>query len=311
VRLSAVFWTLVALDGAMFLALLVGLLKGGGSDSGGREMGVFFFVLLPVAILAAAVLLYVFSSGTFWKVAALLLVAGPGLFIAGGQLRSAWIGHRVAQTALGRGYFKSAAIDEMSAAVVQGDTHTLQRLAPTVDIDRVGERGMTLMRLAVEQVYEAKTPLHVTRATAVVRTLLGLGAKPAPGMDISLKLPEPTVLAALLAAGADPNQEDSPGHPVVFSWLSVLPVANLQLLIDRGLNVDVTEYETPLALEAALKRRWDLVVLLGKDRANLRVPRRDGRTIEGEVINRLAEAQAEGTVPAPELLQVRELLDAS
>jgi hypothetical protein len=82
------------------------------------------------------------------------------------------------------------------------------------------------------------------------------------------------------------------------------------LLIDRGLNVNVTEYETPLVLEAALHRRWDLVALLAEHGADIRAPRPDGRTIAEEVTNRLAEAQAAGTEATAPLLQVQEMLRA-
>ena len=306
-----IFWTVVVVDAVLFIALLINMLtQSGGSADGGREMGIFFFVIVPLLILGVAVLLYVLSSSTFWKVIAMLIVAGPGLFIAGGQIRGAGIDYRVRQNALGRGYFTGSALKDMGAAVVQADTATLRKIAPTVDINAVGTGGRTLLGLAVEQIYEAKTPQHVLAEVEVVRTLIALGAKPASGMDTALKLDDPTVLGELLAAGADPNQLLSPGHPIVFSWLSVMPLANLRLLIDRGLNVNVTEYKTPLALEAALKRRWDLVALLAEHGADIRAPRPDGRTIAEEVTNRLAEAQAAGTEPTPPLLQVQEMLRA-
>ena len=310
-RMNSIFWTVVVVDALLFIALLASMLmQTSGRTDGGREMGIAFFVVLPLLILGIAVLLYVFAGSIFWKAIALLIVAGPGLFIAGGQIRGRMIDYRVQQNALGRGYFNDSAMKDMGAAVVQGDTGTLLRIGPTVDVNAVAEGDRTLLRLAVEQIYEAKSPKQIQAELAVVRTLLALGAKPGSGMDTALKLSDPTVLRELLAAGADPNQSVPAGHPIVFRWLSVMPLANLQLLIDRGLNVDATEYETPLALEAALKRRWDLVALLADHGANIRAPRADGRTIAEEVNNRMAEAQAEGTAPSAPLLQVQEALRA-
>ena len=309
--MNSIFWTVVAVDALLFVALLINMLtQTSGRTDGGREMGIAFFVVLPLLILGLAVLLYVFVSSMFWKVVALLIVAGPGLFIAGGQIRGRMIDYRVQQKALGRGYFDDNAMKDMGAAVVQGDTATLLRLGPTVDVNTVAEGDRTLLGLAMEQLDEAKSPQRIQSELAVVRTLLALGAKPSSGMDTALKLSDPTVLRELLAAGADPNQSIPAGHPIVFRWLSIMPLANLRLLIERGLDVNATEYETPLALEAALKRRWDLVALLAEHGADIRAARRDGRTIAEEVTNRLADAKAEGTEPSAPLLQVQEALRA-
>jgi hypothetical protein len=261
---------------------------------------------VPAFLLGLAVLLYVFSSTTFWKIAALLVVAGPGLYMGVNQIRNASIDYRIRQNALGRGYFSGSTLKSLGAAVVERDLAALQRLGPSVDLNTVGERGMTLMGLAAEQIREAATPERAASGLLVVQALLKLGAKPDAALDTAMTMADPELLATLLAAGADPNQLED-GQPVIFARLSTLPVANLRLLIEHGLNVDIMSRQSPLAFDTAQKRRWDLVALLAEHHANLLVPRSDGRTVAQEVAAGMAEAATTG-VPAPELLQVQSAL---
>jgi len=309
--MNPVFWSVVGLDVALFLGLLVSMLvQRGGSADGGREMGVFFFVIVPLIAIGLAVLLYVFSRSPAWKILALLIVAGPGLFIAGGQIRSAYIDYVVRQNVLGRGYFSSPAMKAMGAAVVDADLVTLQRVGPTVDVNAVGEGGKTLIGMAADQAFDAPDEKRARRRLAVIETLLRLGAQPGPAMSAALKVNDPAVLKALLDAGADPNAMTDQGSALVFEWLSILPVQNLRLLIQHGLDINVVQYDTPLAVEVTLKRRWDLLLLLAESGADLRKPRNDGRNVADELAIRVEEAKAEGREPPPELLRVRELLGA-
>jgi len=94
------FWALVAVDAGLFLYLLVATLKQRGPADGGREMALFFGVLLPGALAALAVVLYVLSSSTTWRLVALLIVAAPLLFIAAVRARSAYIDFAVRQDSL-------------------------------------------------------------------------------------------------------------------------------------------------------------------------------------------------------------------
>lgn len=311
--MNIVFWSVVGLDAALFLGLLISMLAqggGGGGADGGREMGIFFFVMVPLILIGGAVCLYAFSRSPPWKILALIIVAGPGLFIAGGQIRSAYIDYVVRQNALGRGYFSTPAMKSMGAAVVQADLTTLQRLGPTVDVNAVGERGTTLIGMATEQAFGAQDEKHARRTRSVIETLIRLGAKPGPAMSAALKVQDPAVLNALLKAGADPNALTEQGSPLVFEWLSIMPVENLRLLIQHGLNVNVIQYNTPLAVEVTLKRRWDLLLLLAQSGADLHKPRNDGRNVADELAIRVEEAKSEGREPPPDLLQVQELLGA-
>ena len=101
--MQKVFWTLVAVDAGLFLFLLIATLKQRGPADGGREMALVFGVLLPGAVVALAVVLYVLSSSTTWRLVALLVVAAPLLLIVTVRARSAYIDYQVRKHSIGRG----------------------------------------------------------------------------------------------------------------------------------------------------------------------------------------------------------------
>ena len=89
--MNKVFWAVVAVDTALFLILLIsGLMESGHAD-GGREMGLAFYVILPAIFIGLAVLMYVRSTSVIARWLALVIVAGPGLLIAGARVRDAYL----------------------------------------------------------------------------------------------------------------------------------------------------------------------------------------------------------------------------
>ena len=93
--MNKVFWVIVGVDAALFVALLVAGLTARAHPDGGREMGLIFGVILPGLLIAAAVSVYVLSNSRAVRVVALAIVAAPLLLIAGARFRSAWIDYHV------------------------------------------------------------------------------------------------------------------------------------------------------------------------------------------------------------------------
>jgi len=309
-RMNTVFWCVVALDALLFLVLLVMTLQSGGPNDGGREMGLFFFITVPSAVLGLAVLLFVLCDGVVWRSLALLIAAGPGLFIGGGQARSLWIDRVIAERAQGAWYYSGKAMQAMGRAVVQRDVDTLRKLGSSVDVNTVGERGMTLLAQAAEQADAEPAGPTPPSALQVAQVLLALGAKPGPAMETAVKLKDPALLRALLDAGGNPNMPASNGQPLVFSWISVMPLETLRLLAERGLDLNARFYGDPLAFVVTVHRRHDLLALLIERRADVGRPRGDGRTAAGEVESQIAEALKAGEAIPPALLQAKAMLDA-
>jgi hypothetical protein len=307
--MSTAFWSIVALDGAVLVGLLIATLKQPGPNDGGREMAMAFGILLPAAVIGAAVLLYLFARSTAWRTVALLIAAGPGLLIAGARLRGAWIDYQVAQDVLGRGHFSGRLLKEMGAAVVRRDVATLIRLAPQVDVNTVGPGGKTLLSLAADEAFGGEGRPDRPSELPVIRTLLQLGAKPGPGLEVAIKLESSEILRALLDGGADPNL-GAPEDPVVFRWLAVVPLANLQLLTERGLDLDVRDREgTPLVVSAAEQARWDLLLWLLEKGADGGRTDKAGRTAATLVAGRIEVAVRSGGEAPAALLRVKAVLD--
>ncbi|MEO8139958.1 MAG: ankyrin repeat domain-containing protein [Gemmatimonadota bacterium] len=308
--MNRIFWGVVALDTLLFLVLLIATLRDTRASDGGKEMGLFFFILVPCCIIGLAVLLFVYARSAGWRILALLIVAGPGLFLTGSRLRDAWIGHIIREKNSGRGYFSGRALREMGAAVVQRDTVAITRLAPTLDINTVGERGKTFLGLAVEQAFDAPDSADPRPSSLVVaQTLLSLGAKPEPGLEEATKRKDPSILRALLEAKADPNFRLDDRGPVVFEWLGVMPVENLRLLIDHGLDINcVGSNGTPLVVAIGEAQRWDLVELLLQRGADPARADRDGRTIGQFVDELVTDRTRNGDEVGEDLLRIQTLL---
>lgn len=305
--MAPLFWSIVALDALLLSALLLAMLRDPRPSDGGREMGIIFSILLPAAILGGAVLLFLLAESSVAHMVALVIAAGPGLLLTGVRMREAWIGHRIREFNSGRGYFPRAPHRALAAAVVAGDAATIPELAKGVDLDRVGERGMTLVGLALHHL-AGDSASDATRL-AVLGNLLAAGANPAAGLAEATRLRSPEALRLLLDANADPNHRREDGEAAIFEWLGVMPVESLQLLLGYRLDPNlVSRGGTPLPLAAAEQRRWDLLLLLLDLGARADVADQGGRTLKAFVAERLADERSSRSGPAPELLQVSTLV---
>jgi hypothetical protein len=290
---TPIFWAFVALDGALFVILLVLGVTGPGTPDGGREMSLFFFVIVPAVIVGGAALLFLKAESSAWRMVALGIVAGPGLVIAGARLRNAVIDYQVRQNAAGSGYFSGRDLKRAAAAVVQRDVATLAALDRSVDVNTKGTRGMTLMALAVTRAFESPaTPSGGSTSLEVVRALLSRGADPNAGLEIATKLTDSTILLALLDAGAKPGFTNDHG-PVAFQWLNVMPLANFTALLGRGLDVNLSDpFGTPLIIAAAENDRWNFVLLLMDRGADASRVARNGTRL-GEIVQSRIESTTE------------------
>lgn len=80
-RTSAAFWFLVCVDVLALLVLFV-MSMGESNHDGGRDMAVFFFIMVPAFVIGLGVLLKRLTRAPFWHVVALAIVAAPGLLLA-------------------------------------------------------------------------------------------------------------------------------------------------------------------------------------------------------------------------------------
>ncbi len=315
--LKWVFWCVAAIDAILLLVLIIGTLthEGGGHNDGGREMGIFFFLIVPGVALALAVLLFIFTEQVVWRGIAILIVAGPGLYFLAYQANSLKDSFFYRQEQRGSGHFSmfgsQRALRPLATAVVNGDVSHLRKNAPGVDLNVAGDRDITLLKIAVreakKQEYERHQPIDAQ--LAVIKTLLELGAKPGDELREALEIRDPAILKALLDAGADPNQKNADGRSLMAFDHGQTPLQHFRLLTERGMNVDMMDGSEPLDVELAIYQRWDLVAHLIERGADFRKPRTDdGRTVASVLAERIGENGKEGKALPPDLLRVQSLI---
>ncbi len=305
-RLGQVFWAIGVIDAVLLAIFFVLMLQDrGGQNDGGREMGLFFFGILPAAALAAAMLLFHFSSSWPMKWVALFIVVVPGLWFAKVQVEDRLVDRRVEANRSGAGYFDSDAMKKMGAAVVQRDVAMLMRLGPTVDVNAPG-REMTLMRLAV---YSPDVRISDGSELPVVRALLALGAHANDAMPVACVRFDPALLKLLLAAGGDPNLSIDPQEPLVFGAMGSMTPANFRLLAAHGLDLNRRFRGDPLPVQLAIYHRWDLLAIAIQLGADTGGARPDGRTVASELASQIGKAAAAGREPPADLLRARDVLE--
>ncbi len=306
-RLGQVFWTIASIDAVLLAIFILMMLQSrSGANDGGREMGLFFFGLVPVVVLVGAMLVFHFSASWPMKSVALFIVVVPGLWFAKVQVESRLIDRRVEANRNGTGYFESEAMKQMGAAVVQRDVATLMRIGPTVDVNTPG-REMTLMRLAVDS---PDARVADDSVLPVVRALIELGAHPDEAMPVACVREDSTLLELLLSAGADPNLKVAPNEPLVFATMSSLTPGNFRVLARHGLDLNSKADANPLPVQLMIYRRWDLLAIAIELGADLSGARPDGRTVATELASQIAEKAAAGEESPPALLRIRQLLES-
>lgn len=273
-KMNIAFWSIAGIEGlALTVFFFMFLADGNKSDhDGGRSMALFFFLIAPGAIWLLAVLLHVFFTSAVMRGLALLIVVSPALILVVAKGDDFYDIYQAKQREQGQGYFSGRAMRAMATAVAQADVPLVQKLAPGVDINAVGDSGITLLWLATNTSTPQAAGISPENRLALVETLLKLGVKPnrlaGPGSGVSpallsaLNMPDTAVAKALLEAGADPNAISNTGSTMLFAAAGSMPVESLRLLVEHGAEVNATWEGTPLSVWFALDRRWDLLSFL-------------------------------------------------
>ena len=307
-RLARVFWPIALIDAVVLVVLLVMTLQQRPvQNDGGREMGLFFFVLLPGIVLAIVMLLFHFSTSMTAKWLALVIAVVPGLYFAKSQIEGKLSDRTIEANRIGVGYFDSEPMRQMGAAVVKRDVETLMRIGPTVDVNAPG-REMTLMRLAVSS-SDART--SDGSELPVVRALLALGANADAAMHDACIRRDSTLLKTLLVAGGNPNLQVTPLQPLVFEALSSITPGNFRLLAEHGLDLNSKLRDDPLAVQLAIYRRWDLLAIAIELGADTNLARPDGRNVANELASQADEEKTAGREVPADLQRARAALGAS
>ena len=321
-KVNIAFWSIAGIEGIVLAVFCVMFLADGnkGDHDGGRSMALFFFLIIPGAVLGLAILLHVFFTSVVMRGIALLIVISPAIILVVAKGDDFHDTYQANQREQGRGYFSGRTMRAMATAVAQADIPLVEKLAPTVDINSVGDSGITLLWVATD----INTPqaANVTPETrlALVQTLLKLGAKPnrvsgsdsevSPVLLSALNMKESAVAKALLDAGADPNALSNTGSTMLFAATGNMSVESLRLLMDHGADVNAAWQGAPFSVWVCLDRRWDLLSLLierGID-VSRTYSKDDLRTAASFVATAIEEARAGNHEPEASLLHVQSLI---
>ena len=324
-KINIAFWSIAGIEGIVLAVFCLMFLADDNKTNhdGGRSTALLFFLIIPGAVLGLAILLHVFFTSAVVCGIALLIVISPAIILVIAKGDDFYDTYQAKQREQGRGYFSGRAMRAMATAVAQADVPLVEKLAPTVDINAVGDSGMTLLWLATDiNTPQAANILPETRL-ALVQTLLKLGANPnranqvsgigsevSPVLLSALNMKEPAIAKALLDAGADPNAPSNTGASMLFAAAGNMPVESLRLLVRHGANVNASWEGTPLSVWFATHQRWDLLSFLidrGVD-VSRTYSKDDLRTAASFVANAMEDAKKENRAPDVSLLRVQSLI---
>lgn len=275
--LPRLFWTLLVLESAALVVLLVAAASGFRRSPEG-PVGAWI-LLVPPVVLAAAAMVFHFSSSTMVRWACLALLAYPLVLLAAGPVVRVFQDRRVQRSLAGDDDFPRGPFRELAHAIRAEDAATVRRVLPVAgDLNR-HFGGDTILRFAVAN----------TKRTEIVALLLDAGAVPnfatAYG-DVPLAMAfdaGPAMVELLLRAGADPNMTDGAGRPL---WWSVLSdgtdggLETLALLGRHGVDVQRRDGESGPVGWAAYHRNWRAVQWLVEHGAVWQGEQRYGTTVE-------------------------------
>lgn len=244
----------------------------------------FFFVQLPLLVLVLAVAALHFGRRSrVVSGVAMLAIASPLVAIGATAVRDVWLNHGVAELQAGRGYFSAPAASELAEAIVRRDGAAVAALAPKTDVNAAGLYGMTFLKLALgDKDFDL----------GIVRTLLAAGANPNQddGWPVSKALyyGSAPLLAAVLAAGGDPNTLDAQKLPVSFNAIQHPEL--IGQLLAGGAKLEAVDFRNrTLLLHAARERSWQAANILLDSGANQLAVDRDGKS----ALDLLLEAEQE------------------
>ncbi|MCC6245330.1 MAG: hypothetical protein IT353_20990 [Gemmatimonadaceae bacterium] len=309
IRVIAVFgWICFALDAALIIALIV--VRDAGSDAAGRGVGrTWGMILLPILLVAGALLYWSTRSGSkFGTVAATVMVALPFIFLAQGRVQQMRENRRAATQHAEHGQFADADLNAIAQTIAARDTAALQAALAllkaqntTVNYAERDRAGETLLGFAATR---AMDPDGTMNHVAALRILLNSGVPYAAdaqrvGEDWSFealtgnadKFLEIATIA--LDAGADAKQMMRYDRaPIIMSYQVSVP--KLRLLVQHGADVHVRNErgETTLFNMVRFKKYAEALFFLqqGVDPA---IASSDGQTVQGELEKGVAEYRAQ------------------
>lgn len=264
---SFLFWGFVALDLAgIVLVFLLGLAAARSAGTSSITVALLLLVI-PAALLVTAILIHLHGTTPLWRGGAFVFVAAPLLILTGWALHARYQFQTHANADGMLTFFAPGPERDLMEAIARNDAAAVATLARQADVNGSGLQGMTPLIHALRQLR------HTPGRQDVLAALLAAGADPNQGTryEMPLEMAAQLQRAAgiepmrmLLDAGADPNHPTASGEPV---WFSVIgsksdpDALTLMLSHGAGLGRVTAKGETALS-RAALVRNWKAALVL-------------------------------------------------
>lgn len=270
---------------------------------------------LLIILLAAVPLRLSQSTGTLifsGLLAALPLIIGLGIFIS-----NKWPSFQRKST-FAETYYKDKDQVAIAAAIENNDTVLLRELVKGKDLNIQGVRvwdwpGLNYLQFAIRlRSNPASFPFDEAANNVAIHILLENGCAATPALAEATKYLAPHMVAALIAAGADPNAACFAGaNSLLFETMGATKKENDMaiLLVKSGANVNVrNDYGITPVMAAALSAGtsptwsdvWRLVYYLLQDaQADYAYIAHDGRSFAGIIKNIRAEAAIKQIIMPP------------
>jgi len=243
----------------------------------GEFSGLAVIVMLALAVpLVVVVLVVALIRKPVAYGIGLVLVSLPLLTFVSEQARDAAARMAAPSDAdlnAGRGYFKDAADRALADAIVAGDAAKVAALAPAAHLDAVGWDNMTFMELV-----RRNDPPNRDVLAALLRAGLDPDQDAGALWDLIYGNKDESLLHLVIDSGVDLNKHMGQG-----SWYLYMRYdwpEEQELLLDHGVNTEVRDAEgyTPV-MRAAQAQSWPTVKRLLAHGARTDAVGNDGKTL--------------------------------
>lgn len=264
---TLLFWGLVVLDIAGILLVFLLGLAAAGSDGTSTIKVALLLLVIPCSLLGAAILLHLRGTSPLWRGCAFVFVAAPILYLSGLKFHAEWQSGSHSNAAGELTFFKPGPERELVEAIERNDAAAVSTLARRANVNGRGMQEMTPLILALRELR------HAPQRHEVLAALLAAGADPNLGTAHEMPLEMAAQLRRtagiepmrmLLDAGADPNRPTASGEPVWFTVVgSGLDTSALELMLSHGADLGMLTAKGETALtRAALVRNWKAALFL-------------------------------------------------
>jgi hypothetical protein len=305
---ATAFWIVACVESLFFVAWFVNFAVTPAQGEFDNLVALLLFVM--ACVLGAIMLTFALVRNRAVRGIALVLVVAPPLFI-GARIVGMFVTTPGAEALeAGHGYFTQPADRALADAVVAGDGRKVAELAPAANLNTIGFDGMTFMRLALNEGHANPD---------VVAALLRAGADPDQDSQMLFGSITPSdaiygmmiveknerLLRAVMDAGVDLNHEDREGRPRFFSALKW--PEGLALTLEHGANTEAEDQDGNTAITWAVRLSyWPAIDVLLAHGARLDHVAHDGQGLRAAVREKLERSQRDRYDLPPQLAALAE-----